>query len=367
MSKASDLEYYFNKVEGFTAVCTSTQSWLRGNYDELEIGKTYHVTHIGVQRSCTEYVLEEFPDKDYLAGVFELYRNGERIAENTLSEKQYLAPYLRERYRDLHAHHYDRQIERFDIIQHLKEVEHDYNVKVLLAVESGSRAWGFESRNSDWDVRFIYVHKPEWYFSVQEKRDVIEHVYPDDVDLAGWELRKALGLLQKNNPSLLEWLASPKVYYADEEFVRRIKEFANSHFNPIRSMYHYNHVYTKHDEKYLQKEGYPMKRFLYYLRGVLACKWIDTYQTLPPVPFEELVAATVSDINMRAMIDELLRLKKRGTEHDMLAVPDELVDYARNLARYYNDRIESFRPKMEKTSSDALDALLFDMVNDNNK
>ena len=357
-----DLKYYYNKVEGFTAVCKSTQSWLRGNYDELEVGKTYRVTHIGVQRSCTEVVLEEFPDKDYLAGVFDLYRNGERIGEHTLSEKQYLAPYLRERYRQNRNHLYNRQIERFDILQHLKEVERDFDVKVLLAVESGSRAWGFESRNSDWDVRFIYVHKPEWYFSVEEKRDVIEHVYPDDVDLAGWELRKALSLLCKNNPSVLEWLASPKVYYADEEFVQRIKEIADKHFNPIRSMYHYNHVYNKHNERYLQKEGYPMKRFLYYLRGILACKWIENNQTLPPIPFEELVSATVDEVDMRAMIDELVRLKKRGTEHDMQAVPNELVDYARNLANYYNERVETFRPEMEKTSSEALDTLLFDMV-----
>ena len=239
------------------------------------------------------------------------------------------------------------------------------DVKVLLAVESGSRAWGFESRNSDWDVRFIYVHKPEWYFSVEEKRDVIEHVYPDDVDLAGWELRKALSLLRKNNPSVLEWLASPKVYYADEEFVRRIKEIADKHFNPIRSMYHYNHIYVKHDERYLQKEGYPMKRFLYYLRGVLACKWIENYQTLPPVPFEELVTATVGDVEMRIMIDKLVRLKKGGTERDMQAVPNELVDYARNLANYYNERVETFRPELEMVSSEALDALLFDMVNEN--
>lgn len=256
---------------------------------------------------------------------------------------------------------YDEQIVRINT--HLKEVERDFNVKVLLAVESGSRAWGFESRNSDWDVRFIYVHKPQWYFSVQEKRDVIEHMYPDDVDLAGWELRKALGLLQKNNPSLLEWLASPKVYYADEEFVQRIKYFAATHFNPIRSMYHYNHVYNKHNERYLQKEGYPMKRFLYYLRGILACKWIETNKSLPPVPFRELVDATVGNEAMKVMIDDLLKLKKSGTEHDMLAVPDELVNYARSLAEYYNIRVDTFRPEIEKSSSDALDTLLFDMVN----
>ena len=245
---------------------------------------------------------------------------------------------------------------------HLRDIEQEHNVKVLLAVESGSRAWGFESKNSDWDVRFIYVNKPEWYFKVQEQRDVIEHMYEDDVDLVGWELRKALVLLQKSNPSLLEWFNSPKVYYKDEDFVKRIREIERDYFNPIRTMYHYNHIYIKHDERYLQKQGYPMKRFLYYLRGILACKWIEKNKSLPPVAFNELLDATVEDNEIRAKVDELISLKKSGKEYDMLTVEDSLVDYARHLADYYNGIIDSFRPELKRTSTDALNSILYDMV-----
>lgn len=251
------------------------------------------------------------------------------------------------------------------IPSHLRDIEHEHNVKILLAVESGSRAWGFESANSDWDVRFIYVHKPEWYFKVKEQRDVIEHMYEDDVDLVGWELRKALALLRKSNPSLLEWFNSPIVYYKDEDFVKRIREIEKDYFNPIRTMYHYNHIYIKHDERYLQKQGYPMKRFLYYLRGILACKWIESNKSLPPVAFKELLDATVEDKAVRAKIDELIRLKKSGKEHDMLTVEDSLVDYARNLADYYNGIIDSFRPELNEASTDALDSILYDMVMNN--
>ncbi len=251
------------------------------------------------------------------------------------------------------------------ISSHLRDIEHEHNVKILLAVESGSRAWGFESANSDWDVRFIYVHKPEWYFKVNEQRDVIEHMYEDDVDLVGWELRKALALLRKSNPSLLEWFNSPIVYYKDEDFVKRIREIEKDYFNPIRTMYHYNHIYIKHDERYLQKQGYPMKRFLYYLRGILACKWIESNNSLPPVAFKELLDATVEDKAVRAKIDELIRLKKSGKEHDMLTVEDSLVDYARNLADYYNGIIDSFRPELNEASTDALDSILYDMVMNN--
>ena len=259
------------------------------------------------------------------------------------------------------------EFERIVIPAHLKSIEQEYGVKILLAVESGSRAWGFESANSDWDVRFIYVHKPEWYFRVDEHRDVIEVIYDDDVDLAGWELSKALGLFKKCNPSLLEWLNSPKIYYEDKEFVSRIREVEKDFFNPIKTMYHYNRIYIKHDERYLQKQGYPLKRFLYYLRGVLACKWIESNLSLPPVPFSELVYATVDDSEIKSKIEDLIKIKKSGKEHDMLAVEESLVNYARHWADYYNETIGSFRPELNTGPAEALDAILYDMVFANKK
>ncbi len=245
---------------------------------------------------------------------------------------------------------------------HLKEIEHEHNVKILLAVESGSRAWGFESANSDWDVRFIYVHKPEWYFKVDQQRDVIEHFYEDSVDLAGWELRKALSLFKKSNPSLLEWLNSPKIYYKDQEFVSRIREVEKDFFNPIKSMYHYNSIYNKHNERYVQRGDASMKHFLYYLRGILACKWIEKTPSLPPVPFDELVAATVDDSRIKLKIEELIKMKTSGKEYDMLVVDKNLMQYARQWADYFNETIASFRPELNLASADALDSILYDMV-----
>ena len=243
----------------------------------------------------------------------------------------------------------------------LHVIERGHGVKVLLAVESGSRAWGFESRNSDWDVRFIYVHRPQWYLMVEPQRDVIE-VMDGDLDMVGWELRKALALLRRSNPSLLEWIHSPIVYFADEEFVGRIRSASSQFYNPIASMYHYNRMYVKHDERYLQREGCSMKRFLYYLRGVLACKWIDTNRTLPPVAFKMLENATVEDADMRARIEELVRLKKSGGEHDMNVVDKDLMEYARSLADYYNERVGTFRPEQNECATDVLDAILYDTV-----
>jgi len=118
------------------------------------------------------------------------------------------------------------------IQQKLTEIERDRGVRVLYACESGSRAWGFPSPDSDWDVRFIYVERPEWYVTVTPRRDFIEMPINDALDISGWELRKALNLMRKSNPPLLEWLDSSIVYQQDDAFVAAIRELVPLYFSP---------------------------------------------------------------------------------------------------------------------------------------
>ena len=359
------IKEYFNQVDNLTAICRVNSGWARGEHPELEIGSTYNITHIGVLRSSSNIMLSEFPGSSYNASCFDIFENDMPIQHEYSQDPRFWAPYLRKLYRKRNPQWITEHIEDVAIPSHLKDIEHRYNVKILLAVESGSRAWGFESNNSDWDVRFIYVHKPEWYFTVEEQRDVIEHMYEDDVDLAGWELRKALSLLRRSNPSLLEWLHSPKVYYVDPEFGKRILEVEKDYFNPVKSMYHYNRIYNKHNERYLQQESYHMKRFLYYLRGVLACQWIEANKSIPPVRFQDLYEAMVTEADIKATIEDLIEIKKDGKECDTLSVDKGLVEYAQKLADYYNESVGSFRPEQNKVSADALDSILFDMVKNN--
>ena len=248
------------------------------------------------------------------------------------------------------------------ILSHLNHVEQENNVKVLLAVESGSRAWGFHSAESDWDVRFVYVHQLDWYLKVNEGKDVIEHMYNDDVDLVGWELRKTLRLFQKSNPALMEWLHSPIIYRADEVFLSRMRGVEPAYFNPIKTMYHYGSIYIKHDKRYLQNAAYPLKRFLYYLRGILACRWVEEHKSMPPVLFSELMNGTVEEVAIQQKIQELLALKKASKENDLKEVDSSLVEYARHWAEHFEQTISSFRPELTHASSHELDALLFDMV-----
>ena len=179
---------YFNEVSTLTAICRSNSSWLKGKYPELEIGKTYHVSHIGVQKSITYIVLSEFgPEKYYSSGCFEIFENGVSIDRFYTRELRFLAPYYRDLYGQRNPEYIAHHTEREEIPCHLSYIEKKYNVKILLAVESGSRAWGFESKDSDWNVRFIYVHKPEWYFKVEQQRDSIEYVYNNCLDMVGWD------------------------------------------------------------------------------------------------------------------------------------------------------------------------------------
>ena len=114
----------------------------------------------------------------------------------------------------------------------LKEIEKGHSVKILLAVESGSRAWGFESKDSDYDIRFIYAHEKDFYLSIDKKRDVIEYPIVDLIDINGWDLKKALQLFYKSNPTLAEWLKSPIVYFENSEFKKELLELEKKYFSP---------------------------------------------------------------------------------------------------------------------------------------
>ncbi|MBQ6277878.1 MAG: nucleotidyltransferase domain-containing protein [Bacteroidales bacterium] len=249
------------------------------------------------------------------------------------------------------------------ILSYLEDIEHQYDVRVLLAVESGSRARGLFSDESDWDVRFVYVNKLDWYLNVNEGRDVIEEMFDDNIDMVGWELRKTLRLFQKSNPSLMEWLHSPVVYRADEDFLSRMRAMEPVYFNPIKTMYHYESLYIKHDKRYLQDSTNPLKRFLHYLRGILSCRWLEQHKTMPPVLFSELVKATVDDDSIRQKINVLIALKRQTKENDNLEVDASLVEYARKLAEHFEQTIPDFRPELSHAGDSLdLDGLLKEMV-----
>nr|WP_140920061.1 nucleotidyltransferase domain-containing protein [Limnobaculum xujianqingii] len=247
------------------------------------------------------------------------------------------------------------------ILNELKEIERKFDVKVLYACESGSRGWGFASTDSDYDVRFIYVHKPEWYLTVEPGRDVIERPLDDELDISGWELRKALGLLKNANPTLLEWLDSPIVYWEDSDFMDKFRTLAVERFSSLRARYHYLSMAKKNFRGYLQGETVRLKKYLYVLRPLLAVKWIDERATVPPMPFS-LLLDIVEDSLLLDEISYLLEVKRANTEsqygeklvqiHNF--IEQELDRYA--LSHFNADKSEERLPVL------ALDHLLKECV-----
>ena len=202
------------------------------------------------------------------------------------------------------------------ITKKLSIIEKEYNVKIIYACESGSRAWGFESTDSDYDVRFIYSHDLDWYLSVEDRRDVIEKPPDGVLDINGWDLRKALKLLHKSNPPLLEWLQSPIVYKNLDNYAGLIKDLLPKYYSPGNCYYHYLHMAKGNFRDYLKGEEVWIKKYFYVLRPVLACRWIEKFNRSVPMEFEILLRATVDDKELQVGIDELLKRKRSGEELD---------------------------------------------------
>lgn len=200
------------------------------------------------------------------------------------------------------------------IEEELDAVEAERGVRVLFACESGSRAWGFASVDSDYDVRFLYAMPTERYLTIRPMRDVIEAMRPDDIDLAGWDLRKALGLLVKANPSLFEWLASPIVYRQDERFFKEFRALADRWYSAERNYLHYLNMATGNWRAYLQDEEVSRKKYLYVLRPTLACRWIERGFGFVPMEFDHLREAVIEDREVASAIEGLLREKRAGVE-----------------------------------------------------
>lgn len=200
------------------------------------------------------------------------------------------------------------------VMASLEAIEATHDVKVLFACESGSRGWGFASPDSDYDVRFVYVHRLPWYLSVEDGRDVIELPINDELDISGWELRKALRLLWRSNPTLLEWLDSPISYRKDAPAADRMRALADAFFSPVRGRHHYLAMARKNFRGYLQGDSVRMKKYFYVLRPLLAVQWIDRGLGTPPMRFAELVSGLVQDEALLAEINRLLTIKMNAGE-----------------------------------------------------
>lgn len=211
------------------------------------------------------------------------------------------------------------------ILKKLEEIEQTENCRILLAVESGSRAWGFASPDSDYDVRFIYVRPQTDYLKLQPQRDVIELPVNPVLDINGWDLNKTLRLLYRSNPTLFEWFSSP-IVYRTSAFADRFKPVMENYFCSKSSLWHYLSM-AKHNRcDYLQGETVKVKKYFYVLRPILACRWILEQGTPPPMLFEDLMKHEL-DSGMVGIVTQLLELKMNVPEVQMIPPIPQLNAY----------------------------------------
>ncbi len=194
----------------------------------------------------------------------------------------------------------------------LNEIERKENVKILHCAESGSRAWGFASPDSDYDVRFIYVRPQEYYLRLDKTRDVIEWQLDETLDINGWDLQKALRLLYSSNPTLFEWNSSPIVYRTTDEW-KKVSAIVNDYFVQKSGLYHYLSTAKRNCREFLRTEYVKLKKYFYVLRPILACKWILGKGSPPPMPFATLADAYL-DKELKPAVDGLLEIKKNTPE-----------------------------------------------------
>lgn len=250
-----------------------------------------------------------------------------------------------------------------EIKTELSRIESENNVKILLAVESGSRAWGFASTDSDWDVRYIYIHRLEWYLKIDQEKDSQEVILPNDIDLAGWELRKALRLFRKSNPPMLEWLRSPIVYLEQFSTAEELRNLSSRYFNPRSCIYHYLSMAKGNFNEFLRdRELVKVKKYFYVLRPVLACEWIDEKGTFPPMEFQKLVDMQVKNDELGIAIEGLLARKVAGEE--LLEEPkiDVLNDYLAIKIGYFSELVGQI-DTVDRPQTSTLDEIFQNSLN----
>ncbi|MEJ2883848.1 nucleotidyltransferase domain-containing protein [Pedobacter sp. GR22-6] len=204
------------------------------------------------------------------------------------------------------------------ILKKLLELEQSENIKVLYACESGSRAWGFASPDSDFDVRFIYTRSANDYLSIANAPDTVGLPVDEVLDIGGWDIKKALKLFLKSNGPLYEWLQSPIVYRQHPAFASEMRALMPNYFSLRSAANHYLSMAYNTFRDDLQSDQVKMKRYFYALRPVLACSWIIERQSVPPMEFEHL-RVLITDPKVQHSIDELLAQKLLVDEKTMIA------------------------------------------------
>lgn len=233
----------------------------------------------------------------------------------------------------------------------LKQIEEERGFKILYACETGSRAWGFPSPDSDYDVRFIYVQDLDWHLTLKSRKDSFEMLINDELDITGWEFKKALNLMWKSNAALLERIQSPIIYRADLEFLNEINRLSKDCFSPVAVMHHYLSMSKKCLEECAVGSEVKLKKYFYAIRTAICGAWIRERLDIPHIEMHKMFEIVPDDVKSR--IVELIDLKA-GKSEGFLHPREKMLDEYLEETISKNDEIAKSLPG-GKGDMDALD------------
>ena len=246
------------------------------------------------------------------------------------------------------------------INEKLNEIEKDKGIKLLFAIESGSRGWGFSSTDSDFDVRFVYVKPKKHYLYINEQSDFLDFPINNELDINGWDLKKFFKLLYASNATTFEWMQSPVIYQKEENFFKTIEELLPNYFCQQTLVHHYLGLVHKKMEV-LNEENLRLKDLFYIYRSLLAARFAINYNQFPPMKFSKLMNL-VSDKSLVDETNRLLNLKKNVGEKYVEKINQELIDYLKDS---YKELSNSIKIKRKGTlDTETLNETFYKIITD---
>ena len=244
------------------------------------------------------------------------------------------------------------------ILEKLKKIESKFDVTILYAAESGSRAWGFPSPDSDYDVRFIYVRPIEYYLSVKERADMLAVPISEELDILGWDLRKVLQLMNKSNTTPFEWLQSPIVYREVDGFQADLWAICPQYFNSKSNVHHYLGIAKSSLATMENEHDIKIKKLFYVLRPLLCAKWIIEKNEIAPMNIEPLLTLLPSEILEK--VENLLKIKENAKEGQLIKFDIELKTYLENEMIRCQEKVSA--PRKLNFDIDVLDDFFLKII-----
>ena len=223
-----------------------------------------------------------------------------------------------------------------EIINHINKLEVEKDITILLATESGSRAWGCPSPDSDYDIRIIFKRKTADYLRINEQPDSLDYFHGELLDINGWDIKKTFRLIKKSNVTPFEWAQSPIIYKEVDNFRQVIFELCKAYFNPKHAINHYRGIAKNSYADITKESNIKLKKLFYVLRPIMAAKWIASKNEIPPMDIPNLISI-INNNEIIAKINSLLEIKKDCNEDYIHTLSPLLSDFIKEEINILTD------------------------------